>query len=270
MNDLKNKLNDKPTTLLLFFLAAVLFSSCEKVIDLKLDNASPVIVIDGGLSDQSENQVVKISKTYSFTSPNKFNGVAGAKVVLTRPNGSTINYDEVSPGLYQSARFRGVPGSKYALDVIIEGKTYSAVSTMPAKVMLDSLSFRQFDFFGTINTYVAVNYDDPPATQNQYRYILKVKDKVEQDMVNEDRFNNGNRVSDVIFYKLDDLVAGDSLDVEFQCIDRNVYRYFYSLGQNTGGGGPPVSPANPVSNFNNGALGIFNAHTSSKRTAVIK
>ncbi|ACU04756.1 MULTISPECIES: DUF4249 domain-containing protein [Pedobacter] len=251
-------------------LAAMLFSSCEKVIDLKLDNAEPVVVIDGGLSDQNENQVIKVSKTYNFTEPNKFNGVTGAKVVLTRPNGSTINYNEIAPGIYQSAKFRGVTGVRYALDVTIDGKIYSAASTMPGKVMLDSLSFRQFNFFGKINTYVAVNYQDPVEVQNQYRYILKVKGKVEDDMVSEDRFNNGNSVSDVIFYKLDDLVSGDSLHVEFQCIDRNVYRYFYSLGQNAGNGGPPVSPANPVSNFNNGALGVFNAYTSSKRTAVIK
>jgi len=141
---------------------------------------------------------------------------------------------------------------------------------MPAKVMLDSLSFRQFDFFGTTNTYIAVNYNDPRDVQNQYRYILRIKGTVEKDVVNEDRFNNGNKVSDVIFKDLGDLVSGDSLHVEFQCVDRNVYRYFYSLGQNSGEAGPPVSPANPVSNFNNGALGVFNAYTSSKRTAVIR
>lgn len=251
-------------------LLAMLLSSCEKVIELKLDNAEPLVVIDGGLSDQNENQVIKVSKTYNFTETNRFNSVTGAKVVLTRPNGSTINYNEVAPGIYQSARFRGVPGNTYVLDVTVEGKTYTAASTMPVKVLLDSLTFKQFNFFGKINTYVAVNYQDPPAIANQYRYILKSKGKIEEDMVNEDRFNNGNQVADVIFYKLDDLISGDSIDVEFQCIDRNVYRYFYSLGQNKGNGGPPVSPANPPSNFNNGALGVFNAYTSSKRNAVIR
>lgn len=260
MNDVK----------IIVLLLVMLFSSCEKVIDLKLDNAEPIVVIDGGLSDQNENQVIRVSKTYNFTEPNKFNSVAGAKVVLTRPNGSTINYNEVSPGVYQSARFRGVSGSKYQLDVTVEGKIYTAFSTMPAKVLLDSLTFKQFNFFGKINTYVAVNYQDPPGVENQYRYILKSGGKVEEDMVNEDRFNDGNQVADVIFYKVDDLVSGDSIHVEFQCIDRNVYRYFYGLGQNNGNGGPPVSPANPLSNFNNGALGVFNAYTSSKRTAVIK
>lgn len=250
--------------------ACLLFSACEKIIDLKLDNANPLLVIDGGINDQNENQQVKISRTYNFTEPNKFNGVSGAKVVLTRPNGSTVNYTEVSPGIYQTVKMRGVPGSKYILNVTLEGKTYTASSTMPGRVTLDSLTFKEFNFFGTQNTYVAVNYNDPAGVDNQYRYILKVKGKIEEDMVNEDRFNNGNKVSDVIFYEIEDLKAGEVIDVEFQCIDRNVYRYFYSLGQNNGRGGPPVAPSNPVSNFDNGVLGVFNAHTSSRRSVVIK
>lgn len=255
---------------IVFISSGLLFSGCEKIIDLKLDNANPVVVIDGGINDQNENQEVKISRTYNFTEANRFNGVSGAVVVLTRPNGSTVNYAEVSPGIYQTVKMRGVAGSKYTLNVTLEGKTYTASATMPGRVTLDSLTFKQFDFFGKKNTYVAVNYNDPPGVENQYRYILKVKGKIEEDRVNEDRFNNGNKVSDVIFYEIDDLVAGETIEVEFQTIDRNVYRYFYSLGQNNGGGGPPVAPANPVSNFNNGALGVFNAHTSSKRSIMIK
>lgn len=256
--------------ILIFVFSPLLFSSCEKVISLKLDDTASIIVIDGAINDQNENQLVKISRTNVFSEPNKFIGIGGAKVVLTRPNGSTVTYSEMSPGLYQSVRTRGIPGNKYTLNVTLEGKTYTASSTMPGKVTLDSISFKQFNFFGAQSTYVAVNYNDPPNVENQYRYILKVRGKIEEDRVNEDRFNNGNKVSDITFYEIDDLKSGEIIDVEFQCIDKNVYRYFYALGQNNGGGGPPVAPANPISNFNNGALGIFNAHTSGKRSIVIK
>lgn len=248
----------------------LLWSSCEKVIDLNLDNATPALVIEGSVNDLNEAQIVRVSRTYDFTEPNKFNGVSGAKVLLTRANGIVMNYTEVSPGVYQTSKFKGVPGSRYILDVTVDGKTYSATSIMPAKVLLDSISFKQFDFFGKTNSYAAVNYVDPAGIQNQYRFILCYKGKVEEDRAEEDRFNDGNNVSNVIFYKLNDLVNGDSLNIEFQCIDRNVFKYVYSLGQNSGEGGPPVAPANPPSNFSNGALGIFSAHTTDKRTAVIK
>lgn len=247
-----------------------ILSGCEKVIDLKLDNASPVVVIDGGVSDQNENQKILISKTYNFTEPNKFNGVSGAQVVLSAAGEKPVNYLEISPGVYQSPKFKGKSGVKYDLSVTLEGKTYAASSTMPARVVLDSLTFKTFSFFTENKTYIAVNFKDPAGIANQYRYILKVKGVVEHDSVSEDRFNDGNEVANVLFYELKDLVRGDSVRVEFQCIDRNVYRYFYSLSQNLGKGGPPVSPANPPSNFNNGALGVFNAYTSSSRTAVLK
>ncbi len=270
MHDFKVMTNFIRNSKYVILFAATIFVGCEKVIDLKLDNVTPLVVIDAGINDLNENQIVKISKTYDFTEPNKFNGVAGAVVVLTTPEGGIINYTEKSPGIYQTIKMKGTPGKKYRLDVTLEGKTYTAYSTMPKKVTLDSLTFKKFSFFGKDNEYVAVNYSDPAGIENLYRYILTVKGVIENDKVNEDRFNDGNAVSDVIFYEINDLIAGDKLDVEFQCIDRNVYRYFYSLGQNNGGGGPPVSPSNPVSNFSNGALGIFNAHTTSKLSLVIK
>ncbi|WP_228098686.1 DUF4249 domain-containing protein [Pedobacter sp. MC2016-24] len=268
MSFLYRMMNFRIYTLLAFMV--LLASGCEKVIDLKLDNADAALVIEGGVTDQNEAQIVKISRTYSFTEPNKFNGVTGAKITLTRPNGVVMNYTEVSPGKYQTSRFRGIPGTKYILDVNVDGKSYSATSIMPLKVALDSISFKQFDFFGKSNTYAAVNYIDPPGIQNQYRMTLTYKGKVEADMAEEDRFNDGNNVANVIFYKLNDLITGDSVLVDFQCIDRNVFKYFYSLGQNSGEGGPPVAPANPPSNFSNGALGIFSAYTTEKKTAVIR
>ena len=45
--------------LFILLFAAALLCSCEKIIDLKLDNAAPLVVIDAGISDQNENQVVK-------------------------------------------------------------------------------------------------------------------------------------------------------------------------------------------------------------------
>lgn len=249
----------------------LLFAGCEKIITLDLEDGGPKVVIDAGLSDQGEIQIVKVSKTYSFSEPNKFNGAVGAKVVLTSNTGNVVNYTEVAPGIYHSPRIRGRSTITYTLTVTLEGQTYKAVSRMPDKVHLDSLTFKEYTFFGERSKYVAAHFLDPEGVQNQYRYILKARAQLEEDVVSEDRFNDGNEVANTIFYELDDLIPGDQVDVELQCIDRNVYRYFYSLAQNLGsGGGPPVAPANPPSNFDNGALGVFNAYTSSRKSVVLQ
>jgi len=254
----------------IFSIALITLLGCEKVIDLELRDAEPVIVIYADINDQQENQYVRISRTYSFTEPNKFNFVTGAKVIVTTQTGSVINYSEISPGVYQSPRFRGRAGVKYSLDVTVDGTKYNAVSIMPEKVSLDSLNFREVSFFGNSATHLVANFIDPVGVQNQYRYLLSIKGKVVEDVVSEDRFNDGNKVANTIYHELDDLEPGDSIELDLQCIDRNVYRYYYAFGQNSGEGGPPIAPANPPSNISNGALGIFSVHTSSKRIAKVK
>jgi hypothetical protein len=253
------------STLIITFL-----SSCEKVIDLELKDSEPVVVIYGDINDQTDNQYVRISRTYSFTEPNKFNAVTGARVIVTTQAGSVINYSEITPGVYQSPKFRGRTGVSYTLDVTVDGKKFTAVSTMPQKVILDSLNFREVSFFGKNSLHLVANFLDPKDIQNQYRYVLSVKSKVVEDVVSEDRFNDGNTVANTIYHELNDLEPGDDIELDLQCIDRNVYRYYYAFGQYLGEGGPPVAPANPPSNISNGALGIFSVHTSSKRIAKVK
>lgn len=251
-------------------LGSLLFAGCEEVIDLKIDDAAPVIVIEAALSDQNEPQTVKISKSTAFTEAGVFNPLSGAVVELMTPGGQEIVFVEAEPGIYRSASFRGIPGSRYTLEVTAEDRMYSATSTMPQRVQLDSLTFRRLSFFGSTNTYPIANYSDPGNVQNQYRYLLRVNNVLEEEVVTEDRFNDGNVIADVIFHELEDIKTNDRIELELQCIDRNVFKYYFALAQNSGGNGPPVAPANPVSNFDNGALGVFNAYTSSKFAVIVK
>jgi len=251
--------------------SVILLSSCEKVIDLELKNADPLIVIEGTVSNLSENHFVRISKTIPFDQSTSFKGVKGAQVTLKSSAGLSVSFTEVTDGIYRSPRLRGTPGLTYTLDVLVEGKSYSAISIMPLLVIPDSIGFKTLSFFGNSNIYPTVYYKDPPNIQNQYRYILKINGKLQGDLVFEDRFNDGNAVSDVIIYDGDDdIKSGDVVDIEMQSIDRNVFKYFFALSQIGGNGGPPVAPANPVSNFSNGALGIFNACAKSTKSVVLK
>lgn len=256
--------------LCLFPALLLLLTACEEVIDVRLNDSKPLVVIEAGLSNEFVPQTVKVSKTIAFEDSNRFNPLSGAKVFLKAPNGSTVPFREVEPGIYKSQNYQGVPGQTYTMEVEAEGMTFSATSTMPAVVKLDSLSFKRLTFFGSTNTYPVANYKDAADQQNQYRYILRVNSKVEADVVTEDRFNNGNQIADVIFYELEGLETNDRIDLEMQCIDRNVFKYYFSLQQISGEGGPPVAPANPVSNFNNGALGVFSAYTTSQYGVFVK
>lgn len=247
-----------------------LTSSCEKVIDMSLEPAEPRIVIEAEFCDALENHVVRITKTNSLTDTGDFAGVANAVVELSNPSGQIFRFQHVGKGLYRSSRIRATAGNSYTLKVVAEGKTYTAISLMAAPVKPDSISFKKLSFPGDNKVYPSINYNDPPTVQNNYRIVLRINSKYISSKVTDDRFNNGNTVAELIYNEGDDLKAGDKLEIDLMSIDRNVFKYYYALSQINGNGGPPVSPDNPVSNFNNGALGIFSAHSKYTLYATIR
>jgi hypothetical protein len=252
---------------IIYYLSAFIiltFSSCEDVIDLKLNNAEPQIVIEADVVNNQNYQIVKISKTKNFTDNNSSVPLSNATVTIKEDGSSvTYNFTQLSPGVYKSGFFIGKPELKYTLQVTINGKTYSATSTMPKVVTLDSLSVTEVSFFNKKNKFVQVNFNDPPNIKNQYNCVISLNDTlIKGYYVNEDRFNDGKNVKNTLFNSEHHIKTGDTVKVDFQCIDYNTYRYFFALTQITGNGGPPTAPSNPPSNFDNGALGYFSAHTS--------
>jgi hypothetical protein len=63
----------------------------------------------------------------------------------------------------------------------------------------------------------------------------------------------------------------DTLIVELQSIDKATYDYFTTLESISGNVmEQTASPANPISNFNNGALGYFSAYSFDRKIVIIK
>jgi hypothetical protein len=257
---------------ILFALVITLFSSCEDVIDLELKDSKPVVVIEANVSDELKRQIVKVSQTKSFTQDNSIIPVSGAIITIKEDGGLTYSLVETTnAGVYQSVNFAGKPGKKYTIDVTTNSKTYTANSTMPNKVALDSLTLTELTFFGNTQKFVQVNYKDPANIRNFYNTLLTVNGELRTGYyVEVDRFNDGSVVKNTIFSDEPELKSKDVIKVEFQCIDQNIYKYFFAISQISGNGGPPTAPANPASNFNNGALGFFSAHTSETKTATIR
>jgi hypothetical protein len=252
-------------------IVTVLFSSCEKVIDLKLDSTDSKLVIEAILTDLDVRHIVSLTKTVNFDASNTKVPVSGAIVSIKEENGPTITYTEQTPGNYISTRYKAIPGKKYTMSVVVNGKTYIATSIMPLAVPIKSLSQIELSAFGENRKIVQVNYNDPAGIANFYYNRVFVNNlKKERYYVESDRFNDGREVKNNIFIDEPDLVTGDKVKVQLLTIDANVYKYLFSITQITGNGGPPTTPANPESNFNNGALGFFSASSFTVDSLVIK
>jgi hypothetical protein len=257
---------------LITLVFVLLFSSCEEVIDLNLDKTVPKIVIEGIFTDLDVRHSVSISYTTNFEAENKKVPVSGALVTLTEENGRTITFTEQgSAGTYFSSKYKGIPGKKYTMTVISNGKSYVATSVMPMPVPIKSLTQIELSFFGETRKLVQVNYNDPIGVTNFYYNRLFVNNLKRGSLYLEsDRFNDGREVKNTIFIDEPDLEIGDKVKVQFLTIDANVYKYLFSITQISGNGGPPTTPANPTSNFNNGALGYFSASTLTVDSLTIK
>ncbi|MCJ8209745.1 DUF4249 domain-containing protein [Mucilaginibacter sp. RS28] len=261
---------------LLFFSIVALVTSCQDVIDLKVNSSDSQIVIEGNITDQPGTQTIKISKSVSYTSSNTYPAVTGAKVVVTDSKGNTLSFVESVPGTYTFGPFKGEPGNTYTLNVNINGNTYTAVSTMPQPVKIDSLGLKEINFGGKGNFYPEVHYQDPANIANYYRYVMYINGVLTKRIYSEsDRLTNGKAVTETLFYDTDEdnkkLEKGDKVDVEMQCIDQSVYTYWHTLdAQNQNGPGGGTAPGNPPSNISNKALGYFSAHAVSKASLSVK
>ena len=249
--------------------------SCEKVIDVDLNNADPKYVIEATLTDEAGNAKVKISLTKNFDEDNSFIGVPGATVNVIESGGPVVPFTETSPGNYEAPSLKGVPGKTYTLNVSVGSKIFYGTSTMPQRVNMDTVYITDELLFAETRKTANIEYVDPAGRGNNYRFIQYVNSMKENQIyaVNDD-YTDGNKINNKLFYFTDtpddphNIKSGDQVKIEMFCIDPEVYKYWYSLSRSATGSSGQATPANPVSNLQGGALGYFSAHTYQTKTIV--
>lgn len=255
-------------------IAVFLFASCEKEIAVDLNSSSPQIVIEGNISDEPGPYTVKLSKTVNFSNANVYPPVTQALVIIVDNTGVTDTLTETATGLYQTHSIIGTQGNTYTLKVVAEGKQYEAVSTMPYKVMLDSIQFDPFNNPGSTKNAFAVvpRYFDPIVQGNCYRFFFSTNGLLDKSyQVTNDNIGNGS-INKQPFWSDDvEFLEGDTVKVTMLCIDVTTYNYYYTLSQITesgpGGGATPSNPPNNITG--NKALGIFSAYTTQTKTTIV-
>ncbi|RYY23870.1 MAG: DUF4249 domain-containing protein [Sphingobacteriaceae bacterium] len=261
-----------PSKILFFtvLVSAMLLLSCKKVIEINFEDTANQLVIEGIVTNASNMQTVKISKSVAVTAASNFPAVSGATVGISS-NGTTYALREISAGNYRVTGLRGQPGRTYQLNISYNGQNYTATSTMPNQVRLDSLGLDVTSVVGKEFKSVSVAYTDPAATTNYYRFLLSVNNVPSANyFIYTDQLTNGRPVNRNLRDGDLNLKTGDVATIEMQCIDQNVYQYWNGLSQNENRGGASTTPANPVSNISNGALGYFSAHTAQTVQLTIK
>jgi hypothetical protein len=262
-------------SLYFFFIIVLLaaFSSCRKVITLKLRDSEEKFVIEGVVTNEPGVCKVLISKTRHFNEDNQFEGISGA-IVKVKDNGTEFTLSETRPGHYESTQVTGVPGHVYQLTVTVSGQTFTAYSTMPQPVKLDTLyvapgPFGQFDF-------PTIAYTDPAGINNGYRFVQYVNGIKEPRIFwDDDEFTDGQPVVMQLDNGADEkddpgiIRPGDEVTIEMLTLDEPIFRFWYSMRSGGGAGNSnAAAPGNPITNLQGAALGYFSAHTVDRRTVI--
>lgn len=208
--------------------------------------------------------------------PNTFPPVTGSFVTISDNLGNTSVLNEVSAGYYRAFSFKGIPGRTYTVSVTTEDKTYTATSAMPDPVPIDTIS-QDILFFGNFGgngktKFVKIQYRDPAGKTNFYRFVEIINGKpTDAILIDNDVLRNGDTITQNIFRRDPPVETGDAITILIQTIDKNVFNFFSQLSQISNDfGGQSASPANPASNFDNGALGYFSAYAVRSKTIIIK
>jgi hypothetical protein len=233
------------------------------------DNDS-MVIIEANITDQPGPYFVKLSRSINLNETNSNPLIENANVIISDNTGIKDTLKYTYAGTYKTKLIRGVAGRTYNLEVTVDGKKFTAETTMPYKVNLDSLRINIF-IINKINQYSIIPvYADPLEIGNNYRFIQKINDTSDNNYnIFNDNLNNGkinqrpisNGNKDISIKNL------DFISVEMQCISTPTYLFYYTLNQQSrlGPGGGTV-PTNPPNNISGGALGQFSAHTSQTKT----
>lgn len=279
----------------------ILLTSCEKDINFDLDEAEPVLVVDA----QIENglpPIVVLTKSFSYFQQldaaaltNSF--VRNAIVKISNATQThMLKEDSISviPGIYayfyandptnSTTSFNGALGGNYHMDILVEGKKYTANTSIPSMAQFpDSIWFQRAPFNDdTTKRVMYMRATDLAGRGDYFRYFTKVNSDLfypglsvfDDQVLDGTTFNISlprgvNRniafVEDSLFYKKADIVT-----LKFCKIDQQTHRFwntwefaFNSIGN------PFAQPNKVLGNISNGALGVFCGYAAQYRTFIV-
>ena len=274
------KYNLKSKAFTLFSLLFVLlFLSCDKVVELDLENGDPKIVIDaeiiwekGTSGNQQSIKITRMAPYYSPTTPK----VSGAQVRVENSKGDVFTFNESEPGLYVCTNFVPVIDMEYKLFVNVDGQTLTATEKLIAVPPVEKID-QEFmaDVTGEDLIVVTFYYKDP-ANQANY-YLTDYKSDIlpyPEYTSTSDEFVNGNEINEK--FTDTDLKPGKVLDITHRGVSKNFYNYMNLILEVTNSNPFAATPGNirgnivNTTNANNFALGYFRVCEANKINYVVK
>lgn len=257
--------------ILITILVTSSFVSCEKVINLELQNAEPRIVVEAVLKDSPGDNKILLSYTSAVYTDQNFDKISNATVKVFDQNDNEFIFteDPIIKGFYHNPTFAVQPESDYTLVIYVEDETLTSTGHAFAKPGIDSMIYYPSPFsFSTTDSVFMVEYFsvDNVNEANHYRLRIWINGVEQKEFlyIGNDDFINGQSYNAPFFGA--DARIGDTVNIELISMDKANYTYLYQLSANESN---ETAPANPTSNIVGNAIGYFGAFTTDTMSIII-
>lgn len=246
------------------------FVSCQKEIDIDLNESDPKMVIEANYIATDSFVRVLVSKSSSYFDVFEVNSINDAAVTIQEENGLEIPVPFVADGRYELAGFPPNYGSNYVIKVSHNGMEYRAESNlMPVLQLLpSSVQYQPESIFSEEGYWVIYRFQDFPGLGNCYKMVPtyggKRYDKFGEFSRGGDNLTDGNLVERPLIKTFQ---VGDTVSLELQSINARVLEYYSQLSSSNSAFNAAVG--NPDYFWSNGALGYFSAYGYSTDTVIV-
>ncbi|GAT63813.1 DUF4249 domain-containing protein [Paludibacter jiangxiensis] len=290
----------KPQLYLYAIFMAIAFVSCTTDFNVNLDSIPVELVVDGAISTDTTEHVVRLKKTGNYFCDQPVSVVSGASVTLSDGITSiTLHEDAQEKGAYKTpSNYFGVAGRTYTLtisDIDVNEddikETYTATSTLNAVPPLKKIQVEKqvllYENVWAVNAWMK----DPSGVSNYYltkAYKNKtcISDTITEWGLISDALFDGMEVSGkTMLYirsenKAEKIHSGDRVMLETCSISQDYYNFIgevknESRGHNPLLGGQPANiRTNIIQTFPKNAInnprGYFAAYAISRAETIFK
>ena len=269
--------------------------SCESDITVDLPEAEQKIVVEGYI-EPGEKAVVMLTRSAAFFAPVDSASLASYLIldaIVTISDGTTsevcslaIDTSYYIPLVYKSQSIIGQTGKTYSLIVVADGKTVTAVTTIPQPIPLDSVWYKIQEGRDSLG-FAWAHLTDPDTIGNCYRWFAKRLNKDKRFLapigsVFEDKFINGksfdfayNRGTEPNSTAEEDndsrrgfFKTGDTIAVKFCAIDRAHFDFWRIAEIQIANNGNPFAAPAPIPTNINGGLGVWGGYSATYDTII--
>ena len=266
----------RKSTYKLIFLPVlfILLGSCQEVIEIDLNSASPALVGEGYM-ERDSTCYLELHYTRDYFQLEAAQPEGGARVSISDGAGNSEQLIHEGSGIYRGENLRGMEEGEYSLEIEVDGQSYQGSSLLMEKPLIYKLGLEDFPFGNpqAIEDFPKMMNISFGKVSEQAIYLM-LKLKLNGESLDEpfalatDEYSPSEDTLRYTTMVYPPPVEGDTLELEVYAIDKEAFYYYYQVSENIMRGAMSSTPYNPPSNLGDDILGYFMARSRADSTFV--